>query len=224
VTSYEAKEPLSIVDVFITYAWTSGPHREWVRLLATALQAMGFNVRVDANLDYGNGVTGFMRQVVEARHVLMIADENYVDRADHVPGSGAYIENGWLREVYAQQPSTWLTVMFKDNPGFTVPAWLAEHNPRGLNYNTNHETGDFPGAEQLVDLWRWLADLPADLKNAVSRRSSRRAPPGWSMSPRDVTPGRGGTRTSPTRFPSRSGLHRRTGAGWGTASSSSSSM
>ena len=70
-------------DVFISYAWTDDDHREWVRLLAACLRSMGFNVGIDAKVDYGNDLDGFMRRIPESLHVLMIVDDNYADRADN---------------------------------------------------------------------------------------------------------------------------------------------
>lgn len=49
-------------DIFISYAWGSPSndrdkkHRDWVRLLASHLQLIGFNIRIDANVEYGDRV------------------------------------------------------------------------------------------------------------------------------------------------------------------------
>src|SRR5699024_12109327 len=69
-------------DLFISYAWTPGQHRQWVRLLAAYLKHLGYDVLIDSDVKYGDSLTGFMRRVMEAEHVLMIADDNYVDRAE----------------------------------------------------------------------------------------------------------------------------------------------
>ena len=78
-------------DVFISYAW-GGPentaHREWVRLLAAHLKQIGFHVGIDSEVDYGEDLTGFMREIEDAKRVLMIVDEGYVERADNYPDSG----------------------------------------------------------------------------------------------------------------------------------------
>jgi hypothetical protein len=75
-------------DLFISYASTSQAHREWVRLLASQLHLIGYDVKIDEDVDYGSSLHGFMRQVTEAAHVLLIVDTNYVDRADNRPESG----------------------------------------------------------------------------------------------------------------------------------------
>ncbi|TKD65600.1 toll/interleukin-1 receptor domain-containing protein [Micrococcus luteus] len=155
-------------DVFLSYAWTSDAHRQWVRLLAANLKAIGYDVLVDADVDYGDSLNGFMQRAVGCRHVLLIVDENYVERADNLPDSGVGIENGWIKGVYAQKPSTWLSVMFKDNPGSALPAWVSNAKPKGLSFNADSRKGTFPGSEQVEELWRWIEGLPANRDHATS--------------------------------------------------------
>lgn len=155
-------------DLFISYAWTSGQHRQWVHLLAANLKMLGYHVLVDADVDYGDSLTGFMRRIRHARHVLMIVDDNYTVRADTDPDSGVAIENGWIAAARPDKPTAWLTVLFKDNPGHQLPDWLAGANPKGLSFNAHPGTGDFPGSEQLQELWRWLEDLPANDDHATT--------------------------------------------------------
>jgi hypothetical protein len=165
-------------DLFISYAWTSGEHREWVRLLASNLKAAGYDVLIDADVDYGDGLSGFMRRATSCTHVLFVVDANYVDRADNLPDSGVAIENRAIAEVYDEKPSGWLSVLFKDNPGCRLPAWLAGHSPKGLNFNADPECRSFPGSEQVEDLWRWIEGLPANREHmtpvATLRARARR--------------------------------------------------
>lgn len=155
-------------DLFISYAWTSDEHREWVRLLAATLKAAGYDVLVDADLDYGDALSGFMRRAVDCRHVLLVVDENYVHRADNLPDSGVGIENKWFSEAYDDKPSTWLSVLFKDHPSFALPAWLSPRKPKGHSFNAEPPASSFPGSEQVEELWRWIEDLPANRDHAVT--------------------------------------------------------
>jgi hypothetical protein len=161
-------------DLFISYAWTSPEHREWVHLLASGLHQIGYSVLIDEAVDYGTSLSGFMREVTEARHILMVVDENYVERADTLPDSGVGIENSWIKDVYDGKPTNWLSVVFVRNPGLALPAWIAEHRPKGFNFNSHLEANDFPGAAQLDEVWRWIEDLPADKSHAVSIGELRR--------------------------------------------------
>jgi hypothetical protein len=150
-------------DLFISYAWTSDQHRQWVRLLAAQLKAVGYDVLIDADVRYGDSLNGFMRRVVDADHVLMIVDDNYVERADSCPETGVGFENLWLREAHPSRPATWLSILFKDNPNHATPSWLDEHNPKGFSFNHDPAKQDgFPGSEQVEELWRWLEGLPAN--------------------------------------------------------------
>lgn len=179
-------------DLFISYAHTSNPHRDWVRLLAAHIKAIGYDVLIDADVDYGDSLSGFMRRVVECRRVLMIVDENYVQRSDHRPESGVAVENRWLSQVHADKPPSWLSVLFKDNPRAALPAWLSDHRPRGHLFNAEPEKGDFPGSDQVEELWRWIEGLPSNRKHAVpvatlraraarlERVDSQRDPAHWS--------------------------------------------
>jgi hypothetical protein len=154
--------------LFISYAWTSFPHREWVRLLAIQLRLLGYAVQIDAAVEYGSSLSGFMREVTEADRVLMIVDENYVERADNIPKSGVGIENRWIKEAFEKKPVSWLSVLFINNARRILPAWLLDHNPKGFDFNSNQDRSDFPGFEQMDSLWRWVEGLPADKAHALT--------------------------------------------------------
>lgn len=155
-------------DLFISYAWTSDKHREWVHLLAAALKALGFDVLIDADVDYGNDLNGFMRRVSDSRRVLLVVDRNYVERADTMPDSGVGKENRWIAEKYADHDAAWLSVLFVDNPECRLPAWLDGRMPKGFDFNyCPASLQQFPGAEQVEELWRWIAGLPANRDSAT---------------------------------------------------------
>ncbi len=149
-------------DIFISYAWTSPEHRAWVRLLASSMKAIGYDVLIDADVDYGDDLTGFMQRVTDSRHVLLVVDDNYVDRADTQPDSGVGIESRHISEAYPSKPANWLSVLFKDNANHRLPKWLGKANPKGHSFNADPEAGRFPGSEQITELWRWIEDLPAN--------------------------------------------------------------
>lgn len=162
-----------MADLFISYAWTSDEHREWVRLLAASIKAIGYDVLIDANVDYGDSLTGFMHRVVESSHVLIVVDNNYVDRADNRPNSGVANENAWISSVYEERPASWLSVLFKDNAEHRLPEWLSTHNPKGHDFNVDVSAGFFPGSEQIEELWRWIEGLPTNRDHAVTVKTLR---------------------------------------------------
>jgi hypothetical protein len=163
-----------MADLFISYAWTSPAHREWVRLLASQLHLLGYDVKIDEQVDYGSSLSGFMQEVTNATHVLMIVDENYVLRADTMPNSGVGIENGWISAVFNNKPSTWLSLVFVQNSLLKVPAWLSSHSPKGFDFNSTPEKNVFPGSVQIDEIWRWVEGLPTSKRHATSLAEVRK--------------------------------------------------
>lgn len=155
-------------DLFISYAWTSDEHREWVRLLAAQLKALGFDVLIDADVDYGDDLNGFMRRVDDSKRVLLVVDRNYAERADTMPDSGVGKESRWISEVHGDREASWMSVLFVNNPDFTLPVWLGDKMPKGFDFNHSSDSlQEFPGAEQVEDLWRWIAGLPTSRDSAT---------------------------------------------------------
>jgi hypothetical protein len=150
----------AIVKLFISYAWTSDAHREWVNLLAAHLKAVGYEVLIDADVDYSDSLNGFMRRATESDHVLLVVDENYVERADNQPTSGVGVETHWLSSVFDAKPQGWLGILLRGNPKATLPKWLTDEKPRGFDFNAVPAQGRFPGSAQVEELWRWIEGLP----------------------------------------------------------------
>lgn len=148
------------MKLFISYAWTSNAHREWVNLLAVHLKAVGYEVLIDADVNYSDSLNGFMRLATDSDRVLLVVDENYVERADNSPTSGVGVETRWLSSVFAAKPQGWLGILFKGNPKTTLPKWLTEEKPRGFDFNADPAQGWFPGSAQVEELWRWIEGLP----------------------------------------------------------------
>ena len=161
-------------DVFISYAWTNDEYREWVRLLATNLRHMGFNVGIDAKVDYDNDLDGFMKKTSESKHVLMIVNEDHVCKADNMPNSGVCKENSIIHKAIDWKPESWIAPLLVRNENTRLPKWLAGRNLKYFDFRTNLDTDSFPGAEQIDDLWRWLAGLSPDKEHAVSMATLRK--------------------------------------------------
>lgn len=163
-----------MTDLFISYAWTSPTHREWVRLLASQLHLLGYDVKIDEQVDYGGSLSGFMQEVTSAKHVLLIVDENYVLRADTMPESGVGIENSWICGAFNSKPSSWLSLVFVRNPLRKVPAWLSNQSLKGFDFNSTPDKNVFPGSVQIDEIWRWVEGLPASGAHATSLAEIRK--------------------------------------------------
>ncbi|QDX94711.1 TIR domain-containing protein [Brevibacillus laterosporus] len=72
--------------VFISYAWTSTEHEEWVVSLATRLRESGVDVKLDKwDLKEGQDTYAFMEGMVRAEEtdkVLIICDKGYKERSE----------------------------------------------------------------------------------------------------------------------------------------------
>lgn len=160
-------------DLFISYSWTSHEHREWVQLLAANLKAVGYDVMIDSEVDYGGSLSGFMREVTNCSHVLLVVDDVYVSKANTAPQSGVGKENYWLEQSYLQKPDTWLSVAFKDNPQCRLPDWLEPLQPKGFDFNSTQpdndkpESATFPGEGEVEKVWRWIEGLPPESDHAT---------------------------------------------------------
>lgn len=162
-----------MVDLFISYAWSKA-RNEWVRLLAAHLKLLGFNVAFDRDLAYGAGLDAFMREAGRARHVLLIVDEHYVERADVVSDSGVARENEIVRHALHEHDEGWLAALAVDNQKFLLPSWLKDMRPKCFNFNGYESTSCLDGmSEQINDLWRWIADLPLNSAAAISPELAR---------------------------------------------------
>lgn len=163
-----------MTDLFISYAWTSDTHREWVRLLASQLHLLGYDVKIDQQVDYGSSLNGFMQEVTNVAHVLLVVDENYVLRADTMPESGVGIETRWISGVYGSKPASWLSLVYVRNPSLKIPAWLSKNSPKGFDFNSTPEKSIFPGSVQIDQIWRWIEGLPASNVNVTSLSEVRK--------------------------------------------------
>lgn len=162
-----------MVDIFISYAWSEA-RSGWVRLLAAHLKLLGFSVAFDRDLAYGAGLDAFMLGAGRARHVLLIVDECYVERADEVPNSGVARENEIVRDSLREHSEGWLAALVVDNPEFLLPFWLKDLRPKCFNFNGYESVSCLDGlSAQIDELWRWIADLPLNSSTAISPELAR---------------------------------------------------
>jgi len=155
-------------DLFISYAWTSDDHRQWVRLLAAHLKALGYDVLIDADVDYGDSLTGFMRKVVDAKHVLeqhrqprrWTICKHFRNPSVLSSYTGIGVGIGPVYIVFVNDQ--------EDNPSRRLPNWLADRKPKGHSFNYDpSRPNEFAGSEQVEDLWRWIEGLLANRDHAT---------------------------------------------------------
>jgi hypothetical protein len=96
--------------LFISYAWTTPEHEEWVLKVARELRENGIDVVLDKwHLREGQNKYVFMEQIVSDPHVkkvLMVCDDNYVRKANQREG-GAGVETSIISpQVYEKSDQT----------------------------------------------------------------------------------------------------------------------
>jgi len=81
--------------IFISYAWETDEHREWVRELATRLRRDGLEVRLDHwSSTPGDQLTSFMeRAIQESDYVVIVCTPDYKQKFDGRVGGVGYEGN-----------------------------------------------------------------------------------------------------------------------------------
>lgn len=80
-----------LTKVFISYAWESEEHREWVKALANRLLSDGIDAVLDQyDLEPGDRLPQFMEQSVRSSdYVLIVCTPTYKQKADERIGGVA---------------------------------------------------------------------------------------------------------------------------------------
>ncbi|MED1951009.1 SEFIR domain-containing protein [Brevibacillus centrosporus] len=119
-------QEIKIPKVFISYAWTSEEHNDWVVALATRLVESGVDVKFDKwDLKEGNDIYAFMESMVTSEDidkVLIICDKGYREKADNRAGGVGTETQIITPEVYADV-----------NQQKFIPI-VAERNENGENF------------------------------------------------------------------------------------------
>ncbi|MFR1637803.1 MAG: hypothetical protein ACLSVD_00710 [Eggerthellaceae bacterium] len=91
-----------------------------------------------------------MREIEDAKRVLMIVDEGYVERADNYPDSGVGRETKTIQDVVDDRPNNWLSVLFVRNEKRLLPKWMEGRDPKYLISRIAIETALFPVPSRLM--------------------------------------------------------------------------
>lgn len=118
----------TLTKVFISYAWESEEHREWVKALADRLLSDGIEAVLDQyDLELGDRLPQFMEQSVRSSdYVLIICTPTYKRKADErIGGVGyeGYIISG---ELFSQRNERkFIPVLKEGSIEDSIPAFLA---------------------------------------------------------------------------------------------------
>jgi hypothetical protein len=172
---------------FLSYAWESDAHRQWVRDFATRLRADGVNVTLDQwDLQPGDQLPAFMERAVrENDYVIIVCTPTYAERSNERRGGVGYEGDIMTAEVLNDQNQRKFIPIYRNGNTWeeASPTWL-----RG-KYRIDLRGNPY-GDEQYQDLLTTLHGLrptappvgarPARLEQAagtVGVPALREAPP-----------------------------------------------
>ena len=94
-----------MTKVFISYAWESEEHREWVKALANRLLSDGIDAVLDQyDLELGDRLPQFMEKSVRSSdYVLIVCTPTYKQKADERIGGGGYEGHIISGELFSQR-------------------------------------------------------------------------------------------------------------------------
>jgi hypothetical protein len=132
-------------QTFISYAWESPEHKEWVLAFATALRQSGVDVVLDEwNLPPGGDMYHFMEQSVRsAEFVIVVCTPSYAAKADARIGGVGY-EARIITTELAQQTAQrkFIPILRSGEYPSAAPVWLASR--RGLDFTaTPYSAAEF---------------------------------------------------------------------------------
>lgn len=100
-----------------------------------------------------------------SKRLLLVVERNYVDRADAMPDSGVGKE---IRAACRSLGHLDVSPV-RPHPDLTLPAWTGGSMPKGFDFNhSSNSLEQFPAADQIENLWRWISALPANRDNATA--------------------------------------------------------
>lgn len=117
-----------MTKVFISYAWESEEHREWVKALADRLLSDGIDAVLDQyDLELGDRLPQFMEKSVRSSdYVLIVCTPTYKQKADERIGGVGYEGHIISGELFSQRNERkFIPVLKEDSVEDSIPAFLA---------------------------------------------------------------------------------------------------
>lgn len=149
-----------VPKAFISYAWSSAEHMEWVLRLASDLRESGVDVQLDKwNLKEGHDANAFMEQMVtdeDISKVIIVCDRIYAEKADKKEGGVGTESQIMSPAIYGsvtQDKFAAVAVELDDNKRAILPTFLQSRIYIDMAAEERYETG-------LEQLLRWCFGKP----------------------------------------------------------------
>lgn len=155
--------------MFISYSWTSEPHKEWVRGLAERLSSDGVEVVLDRwDLKPGHDINVFMEQMVTdptMSKVLVVCDKAYAEKADKRKGGVGTETHIISAEVYQKVRQEKFIPIIRERDEQGTP-----YRPTYLKSTLYFDFTDEGAFEEIYDgLLRNLHNAPELVKPPVGK-------------------------------------------------------
>jgi hypothetical protein len=178
-----ASETISPPKAFISYAWSSDQHVDWVVRLATRLMEDGVEVSFDKwDLKVGHDANAFMESMVTDKSVtkvLLICDETYAAKADGREGGVGKEAQILTREIYEKVDQDKYAALIVERDEDGKPFTPAYYGGRQYIDFSNPEDAE----TSYEELQRWIWNKPKYVKPRLGR------PPAFITDPDAVATG-----------------------------------
>lgn len=130
---------------FLSYAWETEEHNEWVLKLATSLTEKGVHVRLDKwDLVAGRDLAQYMEESVrESDYVLMVCTEAYAEKANARTGGVGYEQTIISGQVFEQvaQPEKFVPILRGKDRQTSIPSYF---KPKlFIDFRDDNQTNNF---------------------------------------------------------------------------------
>ena len=135
--------------VFVSYAWDSDEHKQWVEKLATNLRQHGVDTILDQwDVRLGDDLSFFMEQGLTKSHlVICVCSDKYIEKADGGSGGVGYEKRILASEMLNDEDKCFIIPIIKNcSSERKVPRFLS-----GLKYVNFDDGGYFNRYQELLE-------------------------------------------------------------------------
>lgn len=166
----QTPEPSSSPKLFVSYAWSSAEHEQWVLDLAERLVENGVDVILDKwDLQPGHDANAFMERMVtdgSVTKVVMVSDQKYAQKADARTSGGVSTETQIIsREVYERQDQSKFVAILTEKD--------VDGKPFLPTYYKSRVYVDFSDSslydESFDKLLRWIYNKPRHVRPELGK-------------------------------------------------------
>ena len=155
--------------LFLSYAWSTAEHDQWVINLATELVQSGVDVKLDKwDLREGHDAVAFMEQMVtdtSISKVVIVSDQTYASKADRRTGGVGTETQIISKEVYERTTQDKFVVVLAERDGEGKP-YLPTYYKSRIYIDLSEADAYAVNFEQLL---RWAFGKPIHVRPELGK-------------------------------------------------------